>query len=243
MNLKNPINPYEGFLLINKPTGISSFGVVKKVRYLTKVKKVGHAGTLDPFASGLLILALGKNYTKQIDKFQNLPKEYETTMLLGSETNTLDPEGDVIKTKDTQHLLTLTEEAIKAEFHSFQGKSKQVPPMFSAKKVDGKRLYTLARKGITIEIEPKDIDIHSIEVNSINLKNTPPTISFITKCSKGTYIRSLVRDIAYKLDAVAYTSALCRTKIGDYSTNNALDMETLTLEQIQTSVFRKAPVA
>lgn len=213
-------------ILIDKPLTWTSFGVVKRVRYKLNLKKVGHAGTLDPLATGLLILCTGKK-TKEIESFMGLPKEYTGTLVLGQTTPSHDLETEIDSSTDISHL---SEADILKVIETFKGDIEQVPPQHSAIKVDGKRAYASARKGQTVEIKPRQISIHELEV-SFNL----PEVHFRVKCSKGTYIRSLVRDIGEKLGTGAYMSALRRTKIGDFKVEDALeidDIEKLVHEDI-----------
>ena len=193
-------------LSIDKPVGWTSFDVVKKVRGITKEKKVGHAGTLDPFASGVLIIGTGED-TKALTSISSADKSYVAELTIGKTTDTLDPEGKIIH---LQAVPNLTFESIKDKIISFLGTQEQVPPMFSAKKQNGTRLYKLARKNIVVDRKPIPIDIKKIEL--INLfKNR---IIFSVCCSKGTYIRVLGMDIAEKLGTIGYLSSLRRTKVG-----------------------------
>ena len=195
-------------LSIDKPVGWTSFDVVKKVRGITKEKKVGHAGTLDPFASGLLIIGTGKD-TKVLTSISNKDKKYIAELTLGKTTDTLDTEGKIIH---SQSVPELNLDSVKGKLISFLGKQEQVPPMFSAKKKNGTRLYKLARKKIIVDREPIIIDIKEIEL--VRLKNN--CILFSVCCSKGTYIRVLGKDIAEKLVTVGYLTSLKRMKIGHY---------------------------
>jgi tRNA pseudouridine55 synthase len=212
-------------LLMDKPLTWTSFDVVKKIKFAGKIAKVGHVGTLDPLATGLLILCTGKK-TKQIEQYQGLKKEYTGKILLGKTTPTLDLEMPFESEKDIDHL---TEQVIREAVNSFKGKIQQVPPIFSAIKIDGKRLYKKARKGKTadeIEIKPREVEIYELEITAFDL----PEIGFRVVCSKGTYIRSLARDIGEKLGVGACLSALRRTKIGDFSVENALQVEAFAKE-------------
>ena len=209
-------------LLINKPYGWTSFDVVNKLRcqmkYLLKIKKIkiGHAGTLDPLASGLLILCTGK-FTKKIDTYQAFEKEYTGTFYLGATTPSSDLETAVDKIYSTAHL---TNENIIEATNKFVGEIDQIPPLFSAKKIDGERAYELARRGDDMILEKRKIFIKEFEITEIKL----PEISFRVVCSKGTYIRSLARDFGLALGSGAYLSALCRTRIGGFLLDNALEM-------------------
>jgi tRNA pseudouridine55 synthase len=212
-------------LLINKPKGWTSFDVVNKVRnklrYLTGVKniKVGHAGTLDPMATGLLIVCTGK-MTRQIDEFQQQHKTYTGTITLGAVTPSFDAETEVEEIFPTDHI---TEQLIHDTCQVFTGALEQVPPMFSAIKVDGQPLYKRARKGEFIAIQPRPVHIYSFKITRINM----PELDFEVNCSKGTYIRSLANDFGKQMGSGAYHSALCRTKIGDYSVENSWDLDQL----------------
>lgn len=221
--LKMEFNFEEGeVLLIDKPLTWTSFDVVKKIKIAGKIAKIGHVGTLDPLATGLLILCSGKK-TKQIEHYQGLTKEYTGKILLGKTTPTLDLEMPFDSEKDTSHL---TEAMILDVVSQFKGKISQIPPIFSAIKVDGKRLYKKARKGKTaedVEIKPRDVEIYEFEITDFAL----PEVSFRVVCSKGTYIRSLARDVGEKLGVGGCLAALRRTKIGDFTVENAWQLEKL----------------
>lgn len=201
-------------LLIDKPLTWTSFDVVRKIRNLTRIKKTGHAGTLDPLATGLLIVCQGKA-TKKIEGIQNAEKEYIGTIHLGATTASYDLESEPTPQQD---LSLLTPELIKQQAFAFVGFIDQVPPIFSAIKVDGKRSYDLARKGLEPELKSRRIEIKAFDIIAIDL----PEISFRVACSKGTYIRSLAHDLGQRLGTGAYLKSLRRTKIGDYSVNDAL---------------------
>lgn len=213
----------ERLLLIDKPLEWTSFDVVNKVRYLLKEKKAGHAGTLDPLATGLLIVCCG-GMTKQISAFQDMEKEYVGTFVLGKTTASHDLETAVENEKDIQHI---TEKDIKEAAQKFIGKIAQRPPMHSAVKVNGKRSYQLARKGQTVELAAREIEIREFDIHV-----RMPEVDFKVVCSKGTYIRSLVRDMGEALGTGAYLSRLCRTRIGNYSLNDALTIEQLRHESL-----------
>ena len=210
-------------ILIDKPLNWTSFQVVNKVRWLIKQKysikkiKVGHAGTLDPLATGLLILCAGK-FTKKIETYQAQHKEYTGTITLGATTPSYDLETEIEATFD---ISGITSEAIIEATKQFIGDIKQQPPIFSALKKDGKRLYEYARSGETVEIPKREIHISIFEITTINL----PQIEFRVACSKGTYIRSLAHDLGKALNNGAHLSALKRTKIGGFSVNDALSIE------------------
>lgn len=214
------------FLLINKPLTWTSFDVVNKLKYtlirqleLPKRFKIGHAGTLDPLATGLLIVCTGK-MTKQIDTFQAEDKEYTGTITLGATTPTYDLESEVDQTFDISHI---THEDILHTAASFVGEQEQYPPMHSALKIDGERVYEKARRGEEIALKPRKITINSFVVEKIEL----PLVYFRIQCSKGTYIRSIANDFGKKLNNGSHLSALCRTKSGDFSLENAWELEDL----------------
>ncbi len=204
-------------LLVDKPQGWTSFDVVAKTRNTLGVKKVGHAGTLDPMATGLLILCLGKA-TKLADKVQATEKEYTGTIRFGATTATEDAEAEEENHCPFDHL---NNERITEAAALFIGESEQVPPMFSARKVGGTRLYKLARQGKEIERPAKLISIYEIEITKIEL----PYVDFRVVCSKGTYIRSLARDLGKALGTGAYLSALRRTRSGPFHVKDGVEME------------------
>lgn len=212
-------------LLIDKPLTWTSFDVVNKVRYqlkkLLNVKKikVGHAGTLDPLATGLLIVCTGKK-TKEIEKFQGLPKTYTGTFLLGQTTPSFDAETEVDGSFPTDHI---NDEILEKARAGFVGPIQQLPPMFSAVKMDGVPLYKLAREGKTRELKPRNVEIFDFNIDKTNF----PNIDFEVNCSKGTYIRSLAHDFGKATDSGAYLTALRRTAIGEFSVEKAWDLEEL----------------
>ncbi|MBL7857061.1 MAG: tRNA pseudouridine(55) synthase TruB [Cyclobacteriaceae bacterium] len=208
-------------LLINKPLEWTSFDVVNKLRYKLKVKKVGHAGTLDPLATGLLIICTGK-MTKRIEEFMGQEKEYTGTFMLGQSTPSHDLETSV---NEVQDIAYLTDQMILGVTHQFTGTISQLPPLHSAIRVGGKRAYQFARKGKEIELQPREVEIKEFEITGINL----PVVNFRVVCSKGTYIRSLARDVGKALGVGAYLSELCRTRIGSYSLRDALTIDEVTV--------------
>ncbi|PKP25450.1 MAG: tRNA pseudouridine(55) synthase TruB [Bacteroidetes bacterium HGW-Bacteroidetes-2] len=215
-------------LLIDKPLNWTSFQVVNKVRWLIRKQlhikkiKVGHAGTLDPLASGLLIICTGK-FTKQIDTYQGQEKEYSGTFTLGATTPSFDLETQINQTFDMSEL---SEEKIRAATLSFIGEIQQQPPVFSALKKDGKRLYEYARSGEEVEVAFRTVEISLFELTRIEL----PQVDFKVRCSKGTYIRSLAQDFGKILDNGAHLSALRRIKIGDFSVENAITIDAFEKE-------------
>lgn len=209
-------------LLIDKPLQWTSFDIVNKIRYLIRVKKVGHAGTLDPLATGLLIVCTGK-FTKKINEYQGLHKEYTGTMILGATTASYDLETTPENFKTITHL---TDAIIQKATIPFLGEILQLPPQHSAIKKEGIRLYESARKGIEVKVDPRKVTIHQFEITNISL----PSIDFKVVCSTGTYIRSLVKDFGEALGVGAYMSALRRTKIGDFKIEEAIQWEDLKKE-------------
>ncbi|MFY7693430.1 MAG: tRNA pseudouridine(55) synthase TruB [Sediminibacterium sp.] len=218
-------------LLLDKPIGWTSFNMVQKVRHLTKVAKVGHAGTLDPLATGLLIICTGK-FTKQINNYMGMTKEYAGSMVIGATTPTYDLESEPENFQSIDHI---TEEQIKDATRQFIGEILQMPPQHSAIKKDGKRLYESARQGIEVKVDPRPITIESFEITHIQL----PQIDFKVVCSTGTYIRSLVKDFGDALGVGAYMSALRRTKIGAFNVDDAMQWENLQkdIEQLLANDF------
>ncbi len=204
-------------ILINKPTGWSSFDVVNKIKKALKIKKIGHSGTLDPFADGLLILVTGKK-TKEAGRFQNLPKTYVGTIALGQTTDTLDTEGEITERKPVP---PLTSEKIAAVLSRFLGESLQTPPVYSALKLNGRRAYKLARENREIELAPRKIHIYALEL----LDFSKAELTIRVHCSKGTYVRALARDIAKSLGTVGFLKSLTRTEIGPFSLEEALEVD------------------
>ena len=215
---------FEGeILLINKPLNWTSFQVVNKIRWLIKSRfnikkiKVGHAGTLDPLAEGLLIICTGK-MTKKIHQFQNLDKIYTGKFFLGATTPSFDLETEINSKKSIKNI---TEKLISKTLKSFKGKITQTPPIFSAIKHKGKKLYEYARKGETVKIKEREVLIYEFIITKYQL----PELSFLVKCSKGTYIRSLANDFGEKLECGAYLSKLTRTAIGNHLLENSISIE------------------
>ncbi len=209
-------------ILVDKPLNWTSFDVVKKLKYHLKVKKIGHAGTLDPLATGLLILCTGK-MTKQIEKYQAQEKEYTGKFIIGKTTASFDLETAVEEVASVNHL---DENKITEATQKFIGRIEQVPPLFSAVKVDGQRAYKIARKGEDVKLKSRSVSISEFQITKINL----PEVYFLIKCSKGTYIRSLARDFGKELGVGAYLGELRRTKVGEYTVEEAHTLEELLLE-------------
>ncbi len=211
-------------LLIDKPRDWTSFDVVAKVRNSIRIKKVGHAGTLDPMATGLLLLCTGKK-TKSIESFMGMEKEYEGTLVFGATTPSYDAESEIDAEYPVEHLnKAVIEEALKG----FTGWIEQVPPAYSAIKVKGKRAYELARKGKAPELEARRVEVSLFELTRVEL----PEVDFRVRCSKGTYIRSLAHDLGKAVNSGAYLTRLVRTRIGEYTLENAWQLPDL-LEEIK----------
>lgn len=208
----------QGLLPVDKPAGITSFKLVSWCRRATQVKKIGHAGTLDPFATGVVLLLIGRNYTRLSDSLMATEKEYETTLHLGIETDSYDCDGIVVSESAVRPSL----EQIQQLLPQFQGWQEQIPPMFSAKKVQGQKLYHLARKGVEIERAPAKV---YMEVSLLDYSY--PHLKLHVKCSKGTYIRSIAHDIGALLGCGAHLSALRRTRSGEYSISHCIDGQLL----------------
>jgi tRNA pseudouridine55 synthase len=209
----------EKVLLIDKPLNWTSFDVVKKLKFALKVKKIGHAGTLDPLATGLLILCTGK-MTKSIEKYQAQEKEYTGEFTLGYTTPSYDLETEPEFQNDPKHLSL---KQIKEATKYFKGEVEQTPPIFSAVKTGGKRAYSLAREGKEVKLKSRVVTISQFDITDFDENK----VSFRIKCSKGTYIRSLAHDFGQKLEVGAYLSALRRTKIGDFSVEDAENLNEL----------------
>lgn len=204
-------------LLINKPLHWTSFDVVNKLRYKLKTKKIGHAGTLDPLATGLLIVCVGK-MTKQIDEFMGQEKEYTGKFVIGQTTPSHDLETPVSERKDISHI---SEDLIRRTSSQFVGTIQQLPPLHSAIRIKGKRAYEFAREGKEIILTPRTVTVNAFDIEDIKL----PEVSFRIVCSKGTYIRSLARDFGEALQVGAYLSELCRTRIGEFKLEDASSID------------------
>ena len=211
---------------IDKPIDWSSFDVVKKIRNITKHKKVGHGGTLDPFASGVLIIGTEID-TKTLTSISNSDKTYEAELELGRTTNTLDTEGSIV---DEMQIPEIKSNILVSVLNNFLGSQKQQPPMYSAKKHKGTRLYKLARKNIEVDRKDVDININSIDLIDFNSNS----IKFRVDCSKGTYVRVLGKDIAEKLGTVGYLTSLKRAKVGNYLVNDSISVESFQEKWIST---------
>jgi tRNA pseudouridine55 synthase len=203
-------------LLIDKPYDWTSFDVVRRIRRLVRIKKIGHAGTLDPLATGLLILCTGK-YTKKINEYMAREKEYTGTIVLGARTPTYDLESEPIDFKEITSISAMDIQQVAAKL---TGEIMQVPPIYSAIKKDGKRAYELARRGQEVELQPRKINVYTFETSY-----NPPEVNFRIVCSTGTYIRSLAHDLGGILGCGGYLSSLCRTRIGEFLLKDAWKMD------------------
>lgn len=215
----------EGIILVDKPKGITSHDVVDVARKRLKIKRVGHAGTLDPLAQGLLIILVGK-CTKLFSKFSGLDKEYSGVLKLGEVTATGDSQGEVTQRNEWAQI---SEDTIRETFSLFVGETDQIPPMVSALRVNGKRLYKLARRGIVVERTPRKIKIHFLEILKIDL----PFVEFRLKCSKGTYVRKLAEDIGEKLGCGAHMVKILRLGIGSFGLDKAIALDDINESHLQ----------
>lgn len=226
---KNP-HHLHGILVINKPSGITSHDVVDIVRRKFKMKQVGHAGTLDPLATGVLVVLVGQA-TKLFNKFSSFDKAYMATMTLGIKTDTADIKGTVIAQKPYDGV---TQEQVERIFKKFLGEIDQVPPMVSALKHKGKRLYQLARKGIEVEREARRVKIHTLKLLEFAL----PKIQFLLECSKGTYVRKIAEDVGGLLGCEACISQIHRIKVGPFVIEQAVELDQISQKDIQRADFR-----
>ncbi len=213
----------QGIIIINKPQGFTSQDVVSKTKKILNVKKAGHTGTLDPMATGVLPVLLG-NYTKLSKYLIEHDKTYIAKIKLGERRSTGDQEGEVVETKSVNKEL-IEKENIENVLKTFLGKQMQTPPIYSAIKVDGKKLYEYARKGIEVKIDPREIEVYKLDLLNIDLENDEIEIS--VSCSKGTYIRVLCEDISKRLDTVGYMKSLNRIIVDKFKIEDAIDFETL----------------
>jgi len=211
-------------LNINKPTSITSHDVIDEIREITGERRVGHAGTLDPFATGVLVVGVGRESTKKLgDISKNSEKEYIAVLEFGKISSTGDPEGIIKKTRNQKNIKSIKRPEIKKTLESFQGRIKQRPPKFSAIKIKGEPAYKKARRGEDFKLSEREVEIKKIEV----IKYIPPHLKIRVVCGSGTYIRSLARDIGEKLSVGAYLTELTRTRVGDYKIENSQTLEGL----------------
>ncbi len=225
----------KGILLIDKEKGISSYDVIRRVKKILQVKqKIGHAGTLDPFATGLLVLLLDREYTKKFEEFLNMRKKYETIVEFGYETDTLDSEGEVVSKVEGY---SLSEKKIKNSLKGLQGKMEQVSPRYSAKKIDGTPAYKLARQGKDFTPPTKEVEVYDFVLDSL-IEESGKIVSgkFKIECSSGCYIRALVRDLGRDIGSLANCVELRRSQIGEYGVEDAVksqDLEDFSLEDLR----------
>lgn len=221
----------DGILIINKSTGPTSHDIVNRIRKMSGIKKVGHAGTLDPFAEGVLIILIGKA-TKLQSKFMNMDKTYVGTLKLGETSDTFDVTGE-IKVQSKNEKVKTTTKNLKLILNSFIGEIKQVPPIYSAIKIHGQAAYKLARKGIKLKLKPRKVKIYNIKI--LNYKW--PRLKIEVKCGKGTYVRSLADDIGKKLGCGAYLEKLTRTGIGKFKIENSTRLENLNSQNLPRKIL------
>jgi len=219
----------EGIILVNKPKGITSHDVVDIVRKKLQTKKVGHSGTLDPLAEGLLIILVG-GYTKAFPKFSGFDKQYMGILKLGEATSTGDSQGVILKTGNYENI---SEDRLRKVFSTFEGQIEQIPPMVSALRVKGKRLYKLARKGITVEREPRKVTVYSLAILKINY----PYIEFKVHCSKGTYVRKLAEDIGELLECGAHMVKILRLAIGPFKLEESVNLDDINESHLRQVTF------
>ena len=216
----------EGIVVINKPTGMTSHDVVNRVRRTFKMKRVGHAGTLDPLATGVLVMLLGQA-TKLFPKFEAFDKAYRATLILGKRTDSADIQGKLLEEKPFEHI---THDQVENILKEFVGAIEQVPPMVSALKMNGKRLYQLARQGIEVKREPRKIRIDKLELVDFH----PPRVTFYLECSKGTYVRKIAEDVGERLGCGACIDEIERTKVGPFVIESAVGLDQLTEQDVQS---------
>lgn len=210
-----------GFLLIDKPAGMTSHDVIDRLRRITGIRKIGHAGTLDPFATGLLIVAIERSATKRLGELLKLDKTYEAVAVLGATSDTQDHTGTITEIPD---VAAPDENAVRKALADHTGDLLQIPPMYSAKKINGKKLYALARKGEEVPREPVPVTIQALTLDRYLF----PELAFTVSCSSGTYIRTLAHDIGHALNTGAYLKELRRTRISGYDIKDAWTLDTLT---------------
>ncbi|HMA62501.1 MAG TPA: tRNA pseudouridine(55) synthase TruB [bacterium] len=205
---------------VYKPVGLSSYDIVRKFKKILNYKKIGHGGTLDPFAEGVLLILVGRKATRQMNDLLKLPKSYSAVVQLGKTTDTGDPEGKVVKEKQVG---TITNEILESAINEFSGQIEQIPPKYSAKKVNGVPAYKLARQGKDFKLKPQNINIYDLSIDIIK----DHKLLLNVECSKGTYIRKLGQDIAEFLETAGYLTKLTRTSIGEYSIDDSIYIDDL----------------
>jgi tRNA pseudouridine55 synthase len=231
---------FEGFLLIDKPEGITSYDVIRHIKKCIPKNKIGHSGTLDPFATGLMIIAIGKKYTKQLNTLLGLDKQYRALITLGKITDSYDIDGKTTYTHPSS--ISIDQTTICNTLEEFKGTTMQQAPNFSAKKINGTPAYKLARQGKPVDIKEHEITIYELLMNDYNTKDNP-TIDISVHCSKGTYIRSLAHDIGQKLQVGGFLSTLQRIGIGPISIDQASTLNTITTETIPQKLIQTLPTA
>ena len=214
-----------GIVIVNKPSGMTSHDVVSRARRIFKMRQIGHAGTLDPLATGVLVLLVGKG-TKLFNKFEAFDKAYKASLILGTRTTTADIEGEIIQQAAYDQI---SEESVIETFKQFCGDIEQIPPMVSAVKVNGRRLYELARKGIEVERQARQVRIDALDL----LEFQRPRVRFYLECSKGTYVRKLAEDVGEKLGCGACIAEIERTKVGPFVIEEAVTLEQLNATHIR----------
>ncbi len=222
------MNNLQGVLLVNKPQGKTSFSLVAALRKILGVKKIGHAGTLDPMATGVMVMLIGSHFTRLSNRFLNDDKEYIAEITLGAETDTYDAEGSIVSTSS----LIPTEKDIETVLQEFQGDILQVPPMYSAKKINGRKLYELARQGREVEREAVKVNIQALMQGY-----DYPIVKLHIKCSKGTYVRSIAHDLGKKLGCGAHLSALSRVRSGKFHLSDCIDGGMLNIPSVETKAI------
>ncbi|MBU0614067.1 tRNA pseudouridine(55) synthase TruB, partial [Patescibacteria group bacterium] len=233
--MTNQPNEQPGFLLIDKPAGITSHDVINTLRRITGIKKIGHTGTLDPFATGLLLVGVGRGATKHMQKLVGQDKRYSAVIVIGSTTETLDTESEAIHDKE---MPDISNADIVAASKKLSGKIQQIPPMHSAIKKDGVPLYKLAREGKNIKIEPRDATVFEFDINKIERKENEFKVFADIHCSSGTYIRSIARDLGVLLGTVGYLESLRRIKISKNDVKNATELTKVTKNNWQTLLLQ-----
>jgi tRNA pseudouridine55 synthase len=231
---------FEGFLLIDKPEGITSYDVIRHIKKCIPKNKIGHSGTLDPFATGLMIIAIGKKFTKQLSTLLGLDKEYHAQITLGKNTDSYDIDGTITYTHTSP--ISIDETLICKTLEEFKGTSMQQAPNFSAKKINGTPAYKLAREGKPVDIKEHEVTIYKLIMNHYTPQNSP-TIDISVHCSKGTYIRSLAYDIGKKLGVGGFLSTLQRIGIGKIALDQASPLNTITTETIPQKLLQTLPNA
>ena len=225
-------NDIEGLLLVNKPRGLTSFDVIQIIREAIKIKKIGHTGTLDPEAEGLLLLLIGRNATKNASLFMKQDKKYLCSVIFGYKTTSGDRDGLIIDVKEK----SIEEENLLNAIEKFKGKISQKPPMFSAVHHNGKRLYQLAREGISVDIKSRDVFIYELKIISF-IKNGLLKAELEISCSSGTYIRTLIEDIAEEIGTFAFISKLVRVSSGNFTLNNSVKLINLKENEIKYKII------